>query len=543
MNKILLSSRVITVLTAVSLLTWVTSASGQTPGSQSPQKPNSRQSTSKNQSKKTIVATVFGEELSLEAMTPAESEIKRKEMPLQEFNEWLRGYQVARIYDNIWGTVSRKYIEQEKLTVSDDERNAITASVERQLKDNAESPIGTTLTPLEMKGISIAWARASLIDWKLCKSLYQKYGGRVGMGSLGAWTALDGQHALLREHHKAGDVKFHQAEIEAGFWEYAQREHFADTYPKGERLQQLLSTPPYLQADKTNERLRYPGSIVSHIDSYGSGTGGSQSLSDSGKMVTGFDYGDSSKMDWKGSIRWQFLRRDDKADVFQVEWDYEPKAGTSTRKVEELSFDGVTPAKLVVNEQWVISIEPSQREHIGSALGQDIYRDQLKSSPPTYSEVVQLFMAPAMNEFREQQASKFEMTDDEVQAAFEWLAAQAKAQGGEQTGPTAGLVNLLFGGRKFEQYLYDHYGGGRIIHQQFGPEALDARRKLLLELEQDGKFQITDAELRRLAYDYWERPNHPGGFHTDRRLLEFPWTAAYQEMIRENETPKATKVK
>ncbi len=32
--------------------------------------------------------------------------------------------------------------------------------------------------------------------------------------------------------------------------------------------------------------------------------------------------------------------------------------------------------------------------------------------------------------------------------------------------------------------------------QQFGPEALDARRKLLLELEQAGKFQINDPELR-----------------------------------------------
>jgi hypothetical protein len=526
-----------------SLLIWMTSSSGQTSGSQVPLKPASPQTVSESPSKKTIVATVFGEELSLEAMTPAESEIKRKEMPLQEFNEWLRGYQVARIYDNIWGTVSRKYIEQEKLAVSDDELNAITASVERQLKDNAEPPIGTTLTPLEMKGGSIAWARASFIDWKLCKSLYQKYGGRVGVGSLGAWIALDGQHALLRKHHKAGDIKFYDAKMEAAFWQYAQRENFADAYPKGQRLQELLATPPYLRTGQRHETAERAGSIVSHVDSYGSGTGSRHELSSTGQMVTGFDYGDAAKVDWKGSLKWRLLRREGKSDIYEVEWNYKPKVGEPTSKTEELAFDGVTPAKLVVNEQWVISIEPSQREHIGSALGQDIYRDQLKSSPPTYSEVVQLFMAPAMNEFREQQASKFEMTDDEVQAAFEWLAAQAKAQGVEQTGPTDGLVNLLFGGRKFEQYLFDHYGGGRIIHQQFGPEALDARRKLLLELEQDGKFQITDAELRRLAYDYWERPNHPGGFPTDRRLLEFPWTAAYQEMIRESEATKATKVK
>ncbi len=161
-----------------------------------------------SQDKKTLVATVFGTPIYLETMTPAESEIKRKELPSKEFDEWLRSYQVARIYDNIWGTVSRRYIEQEELSVSKDELDEITASVEQQMESNAEPPIGTTLTPLQRKGVSIAWASASLTDWKVCKSLYEKYGGRVGIGSLGGWTALDGQHALLREHHKQAILSF-----------------------------------------------------------------------------------------------------------------------------------------------------------------------------------------------------------------------------------------------------------------------------------------------------------------------------------------------
>jgi hypothetical protein len=113
----------------------------------------------------------------------------------------------------------------------------------------------------------------------------------------------------------------------------------------------------------------------------------------------------------------------------------------------------------------------------------------------------------------------------------------------EATHPHAGAVWLMLHRRKFEKYLHCNYGGGRIIHQQFGPEALDARRKLLLELEEAGKFQITDPELRKLAYDYWERPNHPGGFHTDHRLLMFPWTKEHQEMIREKEIQVPAKVK
>ena len=71
------------------------------------------------------------------------------------------------------------------------------------------------------------------------------------MGSLGAWIAFDGQNALLHEHYKAGDIKFHHAEMEKAFWEQTKNKNFADTYPTGERLKRLLATPPYMwdQAD------------------------------------------------------------------------------------------------------------------------------------------------------------------------------------------------------------------------------------------------------------------------------------------------------
>lgn len=225
------------------------------------------------------------------------------------------------------------------------------------------------------------------------------------------------------------------------------------------------------------------------------------------------------------------------------------------------------------------------RERIGSVLGADVYRDQLHGIPPTYGEVVKLFMAPALEEFHEQNGAKYAMTDEEIRRAVEWQTEELKNRGGEQwenwqarvqegqaerskkmaeakaalanpatpekekkelriairlmkleeTSPNAGEVWHFMKNRKFEQFLYENYGGGRIIHQQLGPEALDARRRLLLEFEKNGKFQITDPDLRKLAYDYWERPAHPGGFHTDHRMLEFPWTKAYQEITRVSE--------
>jgi hypothetical protein len=195
----------------------------------------------------TLIATIFGEPLYLGQVTPADVEIKQKELPRGEFDEWLRQYRDRRTYENIWGAVLRRYVEREKLSVSEEELAEITKSVERRFKSAPEAANATTITPAERKGIMVAWARASLMDWKVCKSLYEKHGGRVGIGSLGAWTAFDGQNALLREHYKAGDIKFHNGEIEKAFWQGTKVKNFADAYPEGEELKRLLATPPYLQ--------------------------------------------------------------------------------------------------------------------------------------------------------------------------------------------------------------------------------------------------------------------------------------------------------
>jgi hypothetical protein len=77
-------------------------------------------------------------------------------------------------------------------------------------------------------------------------------------------------------------------------------------------------------------------------------------------MRTGFDYTDTSKTDWTADIKWSFLRREESADVYRVEWDFKATGGSSSSNVTELSFDGAAPAKLTVNEHLVISIEPEK---------------------------------------------------------------------------------------------------------------------------------------------------------------------------------------
>lgn len=200
-----------------------------------------------NGNNQTLIATVFGKSLSVEQLTPADIEIKRGELARGEFDEWLRNCRGSRIYQAIWRQVLPRYVEREMISVTKEELAAIARTVDLRLKSAPEPPPGITFTEAERKGIMVAWARASLMDWKVCKSLYEKYGGRVGIGSLGAWTAFGGQTALLREHHKAGEIKFHDVELEAAFWQHTRIKNFADAYPEGERLKRLLATPPYLE--------------------------------------------------------------------------------------------------------------------------------------------------------------------------------------------------------------------------------------------------------------------------------------------------------
>lgn len=207
--------------------------------------PVSAQDVIQSDGDRTLVATVFGMSLYLEQLTPHEAKIKRQELTRAEFEEWLRKYRGTLTYKAVWDAVRQKYIESEKLTVTKDELDAIDKFIERDLESEAV-PVKYDITPEFRKGM-IAWQWASLMDWKVCRSLYGKYGGRVGTGSMGSWIAFDAQNALLREHQESGDIKFHCANIEKAFREHTMIKNFADAYPKGERLRWLLATPPYMQ--------------------------------------------------------------------------------------------------------------------------------------------------------------------------------------------------------------------------------------------------------------------------------------------------------
>jgi hypothetical protein len=72
---------------------------------------------------------------------------------------------------------------------------------------------------------------------------------------------------------------------------------------------------------------------------------------------------------------------------------------------------------------------------------------------------------------------------------------------------------------KFQRDLYRKYGG-RIIFQQFGPEALDGMRELYEDAEQGGDLRFDDSGIRHLFYWYFEMKHT---MSDDPRELEHPW--------------------
>lgn len=111
---------------------------------------------------------------------------------------------------------------------------------------------------------------------------------------------------------------------------------------------------------RTDVLPQFHGRIASHVDTYGSGTGGESELKRSGSMRSGFDYGDPNKPDWTSDTKWEFLRSEGATDVYRVEWTFRPMNGADRTRTREVSFDGMTSTHVFSNEWQVISIEPPQ---------------------------------------------------------------------------------------------------------------------------------------------------------------------------------------
>jgi len=93
---------------------------------------------------------------------------------------------------------------------------------------------------------------------------------------------------------------------------------------------------------------------------------------------------------------------------------------------------------------------------------------------------------------------------------------------------------------KHQKHLHDRYGGGRLLWQQIGVEAYDAKRKWLESEEKAAHFQISDPELRQEFYAYWSSQGTPFLIDDPAEIREYLEPARFLEAMEKENQPRST---
>jgi hypothetical protein len=219
--------------------------------------------------------------------------------------------------------------------------------------------------------------------------------------------------------------------------------------------------------------------------------------------------------------------------------------------------------------------ESAEREQVGEVFGVPVYRDQIKldNSGSIATALHRLFLQRVAQAYGKKHRTKVELSAKELDAAMryyrelfeeryrsdrkrrlgflkplgkleqivEQLAAsglsaarrkeieQQRERVESRITEKVRFFSLWSGNRlKLQQHLFRKYGGGRVLWQQLGSEAFDAKYKWLQEQERLGHFRIDDPQLRATFYKYWTSTTgifaNPDAHDGDAgNVLTFPW--------------------
>ena len=220
-----------------------------------------------------------------------------------------------------------------------------------------------------------------------------------------------------------------------------------------------------------------------------------------------------------------------------------------------------------------------QREKIGEALGNPIYRDQIDKSGDLYGQLHDLFIMPFQEKYLEAHKNELEVKDWEIEYVVRYfvkrynedlkkkdselnrrlafIRKQVKEAEKKLTNknlsagdreklemeknflesmlkpPGKDFAGHLLSSWKYYRLLYDNFGGGRIIWDQEGLVAYDAMLKWLQAHEKQGDFKITDPELREAFYSQW-KDNENSRFFLDKRQIQSEFLHPPWEPIKKN---------
>ncbi len=168
-----------------------------------------------------------------------------------------------------------------------------------------------------------------------------------------------------------------------------------------------------------------------------------------------------------------------------------------------------------------------QREQIGEAMGNPVYRDQLDERRDLYSQVHKLFRDPFQKRCMKAHKDEIEVEDWEIEYVTRYFQERHSerlknkdSEANQRFDPPPGrdLVKFLLSSWKFNIFLYNRYGKGRVIWEQEGLVPFDAMLTWLKSHEKRGDFKITDPKLHEAFYSYWKENENSRFFLDELRV-------------------------
>jgi hypothetical protein len=103
----------------------------------------------------------------------------------------------------------------------------------------------STISKAEILAGNRKFASTLVQSWKVQRSLYRRYGGRVLLSSFGTHVAVDAMKRFLQEEEKRGSFEIHDPGLRAAFWAAVAEETWADGVVTGRSADEVFAAPPW----------------------------------------------------------------------------------------------------------------------------------------------------------------------------------------------------------------------------------------------------------------------------------------------------------
>jgi hypothetical protein len=253
-----------------------------------------KQLESKQSTRGTVVAVVLGREIQRKDLDPPTKIIEqnRARMNQAQFDQWLEGHRKNRFTGLIIGRLLGKYTRDNGLEPTKEEIRVFTEKTREreienrrqweedraallkqnqseQLSEKEKEKVKSRLKTIEKilkadhemkkykeenrkeaRRMEENIAKRFVQSWKVNKSLYDRYGGRVIFQQAGP-EPIDAYRIFLEEQQKKGSFKIMDEELGTSFWTYFINDRMHTFYPDKEGAR-FINTPWWLAEEKSN---------------------------------------------------------------------------------------------------------------------------------------------------------------------------------------------------------------------------------------------------------------------------------------------------